>query len=112
MERIIESESESTWIEVASTSDFEKTDRKLVDLGGDRQIGLFKRDGEFLAIGAWCSHERAMLFEGEVLDYEITCPLHGSRFDLRTGRQLNLPAVRPVPIYEVKREGDRIFIKV
>jgi 3-phenylpropionate/trans-cinnamate dioxygenase ferredoxin subunit len=53
-----------------------------------------------------------MLFDGEVSDFEITCPLHGSRFDLRTGRQLNLPAVRPVPRYEVKLEGDRIFIKV
>lgn len=107
----MESVSEKTWVEVASTSDFAQTDRKLVDLGGDLQIALFKRNGEFLAIGAWCSHERAMLLEGEVSGYEITCPLHGSRFDLRTGRQLNLPAVRPVPKYEVKKEGDRIFVR-
>ncbi len=100
------------WVEAATVDEFEKTDRKLVDLGGDRQIGLFKLDDGFHAISAWCSHEKASLVHGEINDYEIACPLHGARFDLRTGRHLSLPAVRPVPRYSVKVEDGKVWIKV
>ena len=79
------------WIEVAEISEFEHTDRKLVDLGGDKQIGLFKLADGFYAIGAYCSHQKTSMFHGDVSNYELICPLHGARFDLRTGRQLSLP---------------------
>lgn len=102
----------SDWHDVAGENEFSQTDRKLVDLGGIHQIGIYKlRDGYF-AISAWCSHQKATLFNGEVTDHEIECPLHGARFCLRTGRNLSLPAVRPVRRYDVKVDGGRIFIKV
>ena len=100
------------WVEAASLSDFEDTDRKLVDLGGEKQIGVFKLGDGFAAVGIWCSHERTSLMDGEVTDSEIMCPLHGARFDLRTGKNLCLPAVRPVPSYEVKVEDEKIYLKV
>jgi 3-phenylpropionate/trans-cinnamate dioxygenase ferredoxin subunit len=49
---------------------------------------------------------------GEVCGHEVMCPLHGARFDLRTGRHLSLPAVRPVASYPVKVEGGRILIEI
>lgn len=102
----------SEWIEVADVSEFQQNDRKLVDLGGVNQIGLFKRDDGFFAVSAWCSHQKTSLVHGEVVDHELECPLHGARFDLRTGRHLSLPAVRPIPRYDVKVEGSKVMIKL
>ncbi|MFH0880177.1 MAG: non-heme iron oxygenase ferredoxin subunit [Lentisphaerota bacterium] len=98
------------WVDVAGVDEFEGTDRKAVDLGDEKQLGLFKtRDGLF-AISAWCSHEKASLLLGEITGGEIMCPLHGARFDLKTGRNLSLPAVRPIKVYEVKLEGGRVLV--
>jgi 3-phenylpropionate/trans-cinnamate dioxygenase ferredoxin component len=101
----------SQWHLAAEEAEFLETDRKLVDLGGHHQIGLFRRPDGYYAISAWCSHQKATMIHGEVEDHALECPLHGARFDLRTGRNLCLPAVRPVPRYEVKVENGRIYIK-
>lgn len=100
------------WIEVASADEFANTDRKLVDLGGTLQIALFKLADGYFAISAWCSHQKATMFHGEVVDHELECPLHGARFCLRTGKNLSLPAVRPVPRYELKVEDGKIFLNI
>jgi 3-phenylpropionate/trans-cinnamate dioxygenase ferredoxin subunit len=99
------------WREVARLSDFADADRKLVDLGGDLQIGLFKCNGDFFAISAWCSHQKASLLAGEVSGGQVACPMHGARFDLATGRHLSFPAVKPVVSYPVKVENDAIYLK-
>jgi len=57
--------------------------------------------GDVHAIGDVCSHAEVSLSEGEVEDCSIECWLHGSRFDLKTGQPLALPAIRPVPVYPV-----------
>lgn len=102
----------SQWHQVADVNEFQQTDRKLVDLGGTHQIGLFKLSDGFFAVSAWCSHQKTSLVHGEVNDHELECPLHGARFDLRTGRHLCLPAVRAIPSYPVKVEGDKVFLKL
>lgn len=99
------------WIEVARTEDFQLTDRKLVDLGGHQQIGLFKVGSEYYAVSAWCSHQKTTIITGDVEACEIECPLHGARFDLKTGRHLSLPAVKPIASYPVKVEGEVIYLK-
>ncbi|MGD8793038.1 MAG: Rieske 2Fe-2S domain-containing protein, partial [Anaerolineae bacterium] len=38
------------------------------------------------------------------------CPRHGARFDVRSGQVKALPAVQPIPTYEVKVEGDEVFV--
>lgn len=102
----------SSWHLVAEEGEFKETDRKLVDLGGNHQIGLFKQPDGFYAISTWCTHQKTTMIHGEVCDGALECPLHGARFDLRTGRNLCLPAVRPVARYDVKVEDGRIYIKV
>ena len=99
------------WVQVATLADFAGTDRKLIQLDPDRLVGLFKRPDGFYAIDAWCTHERFSLLEGEITDHEVECPGHASRFDLRTGRPLCLPAARPVRCYAVKVEADRIYLR-
>ncbi|MBZ5733906.1 non-heme iron oxygenase ferredoxin subunit [Nocardioides sp. TRM66260-LWL] len=61
------------------------------------------RDGEDVyALQDLCSHASVSLSEGEVADCQIECWLHGSRFDLRTGKPLGLPATEPVATFPVE----------
>jgi len=78
----------------------------------DVAVALFNVDGEIHAIGDICSHAHAHLTDGALCGCEVECPLHGARFDVRTGRQLNFPAVVPVPRYEVRVEGNDILVNV
>ena len=100
----------SNWVEVADAADFNSTDRKAVKMNGDREIALFRVGDEYFAVDEPCSHEKASLLLGEVSDHEVMCALHGARFDLRTGRNLGLPAVRPVGSYRVKVESGKIYV--
>jgi 3-phenylpropionate/trans-cinnamate dioxygenase ferredoxin component len=69
-------------------------------------------DGDLHAIGDTCTHGQVSLAEGEVEDCLIECWLHGSQFDLRTGRPIALPAVQPVPVYPVTVDGDDVLVDV
>lgn len=77
---------------------------------GDERIALFRIGDEVFAVGDRCSHAEASLAEGEVFDYEVECPRHGSEFDLRTGKPLSLPATKPVPTYEVMIEDGIAYL--
>jgi len=71
------------------------------------------RDGDDLfAISDECSHAAIPLSEGDVDGCEIECWLHGSRFDLRTGKPSGPPATEPVPTYSVKVEGYDVLVDV
>ena len=69
-------------------------------------------DGDFHAISDICSHGQVSLSDGEVDGCTIECWLHGSTFDLRTGKPLALPATKPVPVYPVTLDGDRVLVDV
>ena len=69
------------------------------------------RDGDaFYAIEDECSHAAVALSEGDVEGCEIECWMHGSRFDLRTGKPTGPPATEPVQIYPVQIDGDDVLI--
>jgi 3-phenylpropionate/trans-cinnamate dioxygenase ferredoxin subunit len=64
-------------------------------------------DGEFYAVYDECSHAQIPLAEGELEGCTLECWLHGSRFDLRTGKPSGPPATEPVPVYPTEiRDGD------
>ena len=66
---------------------------------GDDELAIVHSGGRVYAIADECSHAAIPLSEGDVVDGEIECYLHGSRFDLATGRPLGLPATEPVAVY-------------
>ena len=71
------------------------------------------RDGDdWYAIYDECSHAAVPLSEGDVEGAQIECWLHGSRFDLRSGKPTNLPATEPVAIYPVRVEGGDVLVDV
>ena len=78
----------------------------------DTPVAIVKNDGELFAISDVCSHAEVALSEGEVYDQTIECWLHGSCFDLRSGKPTNPPATQPVPVYHVKTEGDDVFVSL
>ena len=64
-------------------------------------------DGTFHAVADECPHREIPLSEGDVSGCTLECWLHGSAFDLRTGRPTSLPATEPVAVYPVEvRDGD------
>ena len=65
---------------------------------------------EVFAIEDECSHAAVALSEGDVEDCTIECWLHGSRFDLRTGKPTGLPATEPVPVFPTQLRGDDVLI--
>jgi 3-phenylpropionate/trans-cinnamate dioxygenase ferredoxin subunit len=64
------------------------------------------------AISNTCSHNERPLDRGRVMGTSISCPFHGARFDLATGKALNLPATKPVATYEVRVVDDWIEVLV
>jgi 3-phenylpropionate/trans-cinnamate dioxygenase ferredoxin component len=83
------------------------------DVAGHR-IALVRIGNDFYAVGDRCSHEDYSLAEGEVLteEREIECWKHGSTFSLETGEPQSLPAIKPVPVYEVAVEGDHVVVRI
>jgi 3-phenylpropionate/trans-cinnamate dioxygenase ferredoxin subunit len=67
---------------------------------------------QLFAISGICSHQSKPLFSGRVRNCKITCPVHGARFDLATGAALDLPATKPIPVYELRVVDDWIEVHV
>jgi 3-phenylpropionate/trans-cinnamate dioxygenase ferredoxin component len=83
-----------------------------VIINGDAYAIARDEDGGIHAVEDRCTHAEVALSEGDVEDCSIECWLHGSRFDLRTGKPTGLPAIRPVPVYPVTVNGDDVFVDV
>jgi 3-phenylpropionate/trans-cinnamate dioxygenase ferredoxin subunit len=101
----------SDYLRACAVADLADESAISVELDG-ATLCLAKSAGEIFALSDVCSHADIPLSEGEVADGTVECWLHGSRFDLRTGRPTGLPANRPVPTYPVKIDGDDVYIAV
>ncbi|NOZ29986.1 MAG: non-heme iron oxygenase ferredoxin subunit [Chloroflexi bacterium] len=99
------------FVKVARVADLPPGGKLLTTING-RSIALFNVDGTIYAIGDICTHDGGPLVEGELDGYEIECPRHGARFDIRTGQALRMPAFEPIETYEVRIEGDEILVAV
>ncbi|GAB3867963.1 non-heme iron oxygenase ferredoxin subunit [Nocardioides maradonensis] len=75
-------------------------------------LALARHGDEVFALQDLCSHAEVALSEGEVEDCTVECWLHGSKFDLRTGKPTGLPATEPVATFPVEVRGDEVFVDV
>jgi nitrite reductase/ring-hydroxylating ferredoxin subunit len=87
---------------------------RQVELPDGRPICLARTvDGQVFAVDDKCSHEDEALSEGELIGDEIQCPMHYSRFDVRTGEPRSLPAFEPVETFQViLGEDDQLFVEL
>ena len=97
------------WIRVAAVDEVPEGTVKAVE-AGRTPVAVVHTCGEWFAVEDVCSHANVALSEGEVEGCTLECWLHGSRFDLRTGQPIALPAIRPVPVYPVTIDGDDILV--
>lgn len=78
-----------------------------------REIVLCRVEGEICALAGICTHEDLPLEGGTVEDGVLTCPWHGAQYDVRTGRVLALPAIRPVEVYPVRVDDEgRVHVEL
>jgi 3-phenylpropionate/trans-cinnamate dioxygenase ferredoxin subunit len=68
----------------------------------DEFVAVANVEGQFCAFGDVCTHDDGPLGASELAGRVVTCPRHGARFDVCTGEALSLPAVVPIPTYEVR----------
>jgi NADPH-dependent 2,4-dienoyl-CoA reductase/sulfur reductase-like enzyme/nitrite reductase/ring-hydroxylating ferredoxin subunit len=78
---------------------------------GDEEVLLVRSGAEIFAIDAHCSHYHGPLAEGVVDGESIRCPWHHACFDLRTGEAARAPALNALAVWNVEREGGRIFVR-
>ncbi|HEY6104330.1 MAG TPA: non-heme iron oxygenase ferredoxin subunit [bacterium] len=97
------------YLRVASVEEIPSGGALAVPVGG-RTVAVFNVDGTFYAVDDTCTHEYAPLSQGARNGEIVTCSKHGSRFNVRTGRVLSLPAVVPVSTYPVKVEDGQVYI--
>jgi 3-phenylpropionate/trans-cinnamate dioxygenase ferredoxin subunit len=100
---------ECEFIEVASQDELEDGERLFIEVD-EIQIVLFKIAGEYFAIGDVCSHDDGPLGDGTVEEFNVTCPRHGAKFDIRNGKALSLPAIVDIPAYPIRIVDNRIEI--
>jgi naphthalene 1,2-dioxygenase ferredoxin component len=104
--------SPKSWVDAAAVADLTDVDR-LAWYGPDgEEILILKINGDLHAVSNVCTHARALMIGGEVDGYELECPLHGARFDVRDGHVVAPPATKALKVYPVKAEQGRIWIKV
>ena len=100
------------FVRVCSVDDLPAAGAVKVEIAGETVAIVRDGAGDIHAIDDTCSHANVSLSEGDVEDGEIECWLHGSRFDLRSGKPTGLPATAPIAVYPVKIDGDDVFVAV
>jgi NAD(P)H-dependent nitrite reductase small subunit len=98
------------WHRVASSADLRDGEGLAVDVAGTA-IALYRVGGKIYAIDDVCTHEYGVLSQGFVDDGTIECPLHAAQFDIATGQCLAGPATQNLRTYEVRLEGDDIYVR-
>lgn len=94
---------------VAKVSDIQPGEIKSFVLGNE-MVAICNTDGKFYAFIDECSHQTLPLSDGLLEGKTITCAYHGAEFNVETGEALCLPAVDGIETYEIKIEGDNIYI--
>jgi nitrite reductase/ring-hydroxylating ferredoxin subunit len=98
------------FVKAAGVKDIQTSQMKEVEVNGEK-ICLANVEGKYYAIGNVCTHLGGPLAQGKLEGYDVQCPWHGSRFDIRTGRVTRPPAMRSETTYEIKIESDNILVK-
>jgi 3-phenylpropionate/trans-cinnamate dioxygenase ferredoxin subunit len=77
----------------------------------DRAALVFRIGDAVYAVEDVCSHDGQPLTDGPLAGTAIECPRHGARFDVRTGKPLCMPAVEPIATFDVRVEGNDIYLR-
>ena len=101
----------SEFIQVAKVSDVANSGKVILEVD-DRMVVLLHINDQFFCIDDVCTHDGGPLGEGELCGFELACPRHGAKFDVRNGAALTMPATEATVVHEVKIEGDNVFVRI
>lgn len=99
------------WIDVLAADEVPDDDVVGVQAAG-RDIAIYGVEGDVFATDNICSHGNARLCDGFLEDFEIECPLHQGRFDIRNGKAMCEPLTEDIRSYPVKIENGRVWVEV
>ena len=99
------------FIKVASLGEIPDPGKLLVEID-ERILALFHIGGEVFCIDDVCTHDGGPLSDGELVGYEIACPRHGARFDVRSGCAKTMPATENTVAHQVKLEGQDVWVRL
>ncbi len=102
---------EAQYQKLCNRSDIEDNQTIVVEID-EKNILVTKINGEFYAVENNCTHENLPLNGGEVHNGQIQCPHHGARFDIKTGKATQFPAVMELKTYKVKIENDNVMAAI
>ena len=101
----------SEFVKVASVEEIPDPGKELFEVE-DRLVVVVHVEGLFYCIDDVCTHDGGPLGDGELCGFEIACPRHGAKFDVRTGDALTMPATEPTASHQVKVEDGHVFVKL
>ena len=99
------------FVAVANADDLKEGEMRAFDVGGTK-IAVANVAGAFHAFGDTCTHLQCSLAEGDLEETTVTCPCHGSQFDVTDGTLVHGPATAPVPSYEVRVRKGRVEVRL
>lgn len=99
------------WTDIASVEAVPEDDVIGIDVA-DKSLALYQVEGTIYATDNLCTHGNARLCDGFLEGYEIECPLHQGKFDIRNGKAMCAPLTQDVRTYPVKIEGNRVFVNL
>lgn len=103
--------SDASWVDALAVDDLPNNDVLGVDVAG-RDIAIYTVDDTTYATDNRCTHGDAQLCVGFLEGFEIECPLHQGKFDIRTGQATCEPATEPLRTYPIRIDGGRVFVKL
>jgi nitrite reductase/ring-hydroxylating ferredoxin subunit len=95
----------------ANVNDLQDGEMRQVSVG-ETEVLLTRLDGKFYAVGAHCTHYQAPLAEGILSENHVVCPWHNAYFNVTTGDQQEPPGLDSLAHYQVRVEGDKVFVSV
>lgn len=100
------------WVKACAADEVDEDDVLGVVIDGHSYAVYQSERREFYASDGYCTHERALLCDGLVMDGVIECPKHNGRFDYRTGKALGAPVIHALKTYPAKVEGGCVYIRL
>jgi 3-phenylpropionate/trans-cinnamate dioxygenase ferredoxin subunit len=104
-------ESDVEFVEIAPADELPINERIFIEIAG-QPIVIINLAGQLYAIGDVCSHDNGPLGDGELIGFEVVCPRHGARFDIRSGKATRSPAFIDIPAYPIKVEQGNIYLGI
>ncbi len=96
-------------VRVASVGEIPPGEMKLVALGGE-EVVVANLGGQFVAFASRCTHRGGPLAEGELQGEVVVCPWHAGQFNVRTGEVVAPPPSQPIATYQVRVQGDDVYL--